>query len=115
MKIDGCHITINKGDTGVIRFIFEHKKHLIPLGDRRFRLIIKKNKEDADGSAIFDNTKGPANANDAYIAWALDSGVTNNEAGSYFWGLRVVTSGFVSTLQEGIFTIEQGTYHGANE
>ncbi len=114
MKIDGSHITINKGDTGVIRFIFEHKKHLIPLENRQFRLIIKKHKEDADGSAIFDNTKGPANTTDAYIAWALNDSVTNNEAGSYFWGLRVVTSGFVSTLQEGIFTIEQGTYHGVN-
>lgn len=114
MKIDGSHITINKGDTGIIRFVFSHKKHLIPLGNRQFRLIIKQHKEDADGSAIFDLTKYPANQEDAYIAYALDANVTNNKAGSYFWGLRVVMPGFVSTLKEGIFTIEQGTYNGVN-
>lgn len=114
MKIDGSHITISKGDTGVVRFVFSHKKHPIALETRQFRLIIKKHKEDADGSAIFDITKYPANQDDAYIAYALDENTTNNAAGSYFWGLRVITPGFVSTLKEGIFTIEQGTYNGVN-
>lgn len=114
MKIDGCHITISKGDTGVIRFIFSHKKHNIPLGTRQFRLIIKKHKEDSDASAIFDHSKQAANQTDTYIAYAISSDITNNEPGSYFWGLRVIGEGFVSTLQEGIFTIEQGTYYGAN-
>ena len=115
MKIDGCHITIDKGDTGVIRFLFSHKKHKIPLGTRNFRLIIKKHKEDSDGSAIYDKTTQAFTTEDYFLAFSIDDTVTSNEAGSYFWGLRVVTSGYTSTLKEGIFTINQGTFYGANQ
>ena len=114
MKIDGCHISINKGDTGVIRFIFSHKKHNVPVGTRNFRLIIKKHKEDSDSSAIMDVTKQGENADDTYICYSISSDITNNEAGNYFWGLRVSSTGFVSTLQEGIFTIDRGTFYGVN-
>ena len=114
MKIDGCHISINKGDTGVIRFTFSHKKQKVEVGQRYFRLIIKKHKEDTDGSAIFDETKQGAEITDNYIAFALPADVTNNEAGSYFWGLRAIGEGFINTLKEGIFTIDRGTYYGAN-
>ena len=114
MKIDGCHISINKGDTGVIRFVFSHKKQNVPVEQRNFRLIIKKHKEDTDSSAIMDVTKQGANATDSYIAFSLTEDITNNETGSYFWGLRVIGDGFVSTIKEGIFTIDRGTYYGAN-
>lgn len=114
MKIDGCHISINKGDTGVIRFIFSHKKHKIEVGQRNFRLIIKKHKEDSDSSAIFDVSKQGNNLTDSYISFALTESVTNNDTGSYFWGLRVFTDGYTNTINEGIFTIERGTYYGVN-
>ena len=114
MKIDGCHISINKGDTGVIRFTFSHKKQNVEVGTRNFRLIIKKHKEDSDSSAIMDVTKQGANTTDNYIAYEISANVTNNEAGSYFWGLRVFTEGYVNTIKEGIFTIDRGTYYGAN-
>lgn len=114
MTIDGCHISIDKGDTGVIRFIFSHKKQKLEVGQRRFRLIIKKHKEDADGSAIFDVTKQGANTTDTYVAFAIPESITNNQAGSYFWGLRVLSDGYVNTINEGVFTIKQGTYYGAN-
>lgn len=114
MTIDGCHISIDKGDSGVIGFVFSHKKQAIPLGTRNFRLIIKKHKEDSDGSAILDTTRQPANQDDSYIAFEIPSSVSNNEAGSYFYGLRVFTEGYVNTIQEGVFTIKQGTFQGAN-
>lgn len=114
MTIDGCHISINKGDNGTIRFIFSHKKHNIPVGQRYFRLIIKKHKEDVDGSAIMDVTKQGANVEDSYIMFYLPTSVTNNDVGSYFWGLRVIGDNYTNTIQEGIFTIDRGTYYGAN-
>jgi hypothetical protein len=114
IKIDGSHITIAKGDTGVIRFIFTHKKQNVELGSRTFRLIIKKHKEDSDGSAIYDSSKIPANLTDNFILFPIDSATTDNEAGSYFWGLRVLAENYTNTIKEGIFTIEQGTYKGAN-
>lgn len=114
MTIDGCHISINKGDTGVIRFTFSHKKQKVEVGQRYFRLIIKKHKEDADASAIFDESKQGANITDNFIAYAISSNTTDNEPGSYFWGLRVFGEGFVNTIKEGIFTIDRGTYYGAN-
>ena len=115
MKIDGCHITISRGDTGVIRFIFSHKKHNVEVGDKSFRLIIKRNKEDSDSTAIFDMSKTGAHTTDNYIAFAINDAITSNEPGSYFWGLRVFSSGYVNTIKEGIFTIEQGSFQGANE
>ena len=114
MKIDGCHISINKGDTGIIRFTFSHKKQKIEVGQRHFRLIIKKHKEDSDSSAIFDVSKQGDNITDNYVAYAISADVTNNEAGSYFWGLRVIGDSYVNTIKEGIFTIDRGTYYGVN-
>lgn len=114
MTVDGCHISIDKGDSGVVGFAFENKKKPIALGTRNFRLIIKKHKEDSDGSAIFDVTNTPAQLNDSYIAFSISADITNNEAGSYFWGLRVFTEGYVNTVKEGIFTIKQGAFQGAN-
>ena len=114
MKIDGCHISINKGDTGVIRFIFSYKKQREEVGQRYFRLIIKKNKEESDGSAIFDVSKQGASVTDNYIAFAIPADVTDNEVGNYFWGLRVFGDGYVNTIKEGVFTIDRGTYYGAN-
>lgn len=114
MKIDGCQININKGDTGVIRFIFSHKKHPVPVGTHNFRLIIKKNKELSDDSAIMDVTKMGNETTDSFISFEIPSDVTDNDAGSYFWGLRVISGNFVSTIKEGIFTIDRGTYYGAN-
>lgn len=114
MTIDGSHITIDKGDNGVIGFVFSHKKHAIPLGVRNFRLIIKKHKEDTDGSAILDVTKTAAHIEDNYIAFSVSSIVSDNEPGSYFYGLRVFTDGYVNTIHEGLFTIRQGTYKGVN-
>lgn len=114
MKIDGSHISINKGDTGVIRFVFSHKKQNVEVGSRYFRFIIKKNKEDSDSSAIMDVSKQGSATTDNYIAFAISSDISNNEAGSYFWGLRVFSSGYVDTLKEGLFTIDRGTFYGAN-
>lgn len=114
MTIDGCHISIDKGDTGVVGFYFENKKKPIELGTRNFRLIIKKHKEDSDGSAIYDVTTTAANTDDSYIAFSISTDVTTNDSGSYFWGLRVFAPGYVNTVQEGVFTIKQGTFQGAN-
>lgn len=114
MNIDGKHITINKGDNGIIRFVFSHKRKKIGVGQRNFRFIIKKNKEDYDTSAIFDETKQGGNIDDNFICFNLSSTVTNNQTGSYFWALRVIDSGHVETIQEGMFTIDRGTYYGEN-
>ena len=114
MTIDGCHITIDRGDTGVVRFIFSHKKQKLEVGTRHFRLIIKKHKEDADSSSIFDVTKQGIYPTDSYIAFSIPADITNSQAGSYFYGLSVLSDGYVNTISEGVFTIKQGTYYGVN-
>ena len=114
ITIDGSVISIDKGDSGFIRFIFSDKRHNVDLSDKQFRLIIKQHKEDSDSSAILDTTNNVANIDDSFILFPIAATVSDNAPGTYFWALRMLDTGSVNTLKEGVFLITQGTYYGIN-
>ena len=113
MQIDGAKITIDKGDTDNLVFRFYNKRAPVDLTGKTFRFIIKTAKEALDNTAIMDDTYQAPEADKNYITIPINTTVTDNPATSYFWGLRMITDGQVTTLKEGIFIIRQGTFYGA--
>lgn len=110
MTIEGNNISINRGDTGVIRFVFSKNRIPTPVENRQFRLIIKKNKEDVDSTAIYNTQVTGVSTDVNYVVFTLSDVITKNASGSYYWALRMSGTGEIKTIKEGTITVKQSAF-----
>ena len=109
MELKGNNITITKGDSGFITLNFKEKCKPYDLEGAVVRFIIKKNKEDADSTAILDVSLNQQEG-DSFVLVEIPESVTNREPETFIYGVRLIKGTAVHTVLEGNFTIEQGPF-----
>ena len=78
MELKGNNITVVKGDSGFITLNFKEKCKPYDLEGAVVRFIIKKNKEDADSTAILDVSLNPQEG-DSFVLVEIPESVTNRD------------------------------------
>lgn len=109
MELKGNNITVVKGDSGFITLNFKEKCKPYDLEGAVVRFIIKKNKEDADSTAILDVSLNPQEG-DSFVLVEITESVTNREPEVFIYGVRLIKGTAVHTVLEGNFEIEQGPF-----
>ena len=109
MELKGNNITVVKGDSGFITLNFKEKCKPYDLEGAVVRFIIKKNKEDADSTAILDVSLNPQ-VGDSFVLVEIPESVTNREPEVFIYGVRLIKGTAVHTVLEGNFEIEQGPF-----
>lgn len=109
MELKGNNITVVKGDSGFITLNFKEKCKPYDLEGAVVRFIIKKNKEDADSTAILDVSLNPKEG-DSFVLVEIPERVTNREPEVFIYGVRLIKGTAVHTVLEGNFEIEQGPF-----
>lgn len=109
MELKGNNITVVKGDSGFITLNFKEKCKPYDLEGAVVRFIIKKNKEDADSTAILDVSLNPQEG-DSFVLVEIPESVTNREPEVFIYGVRLTKGTAVHTVLEGNFEIEQGPF-----
>lgn len=110
MELKGNNITVTKGDSGFITLNFKEKCKPYELDGYTVRFIIKKNKEDADSTAILDVSLNPQAVGDSFVSVEIPQTVTNREPEVFIYGVRLTKGTAVHTVLEGNFEIEQGPF-----
>lgn len=109
MELKGNNIAVIKGDSGFITLNFKEKCKPYDLEGAVVRFIIKKNKEDADSTAILDVSLNPQEG-DSFVLVEIPESVTNREPEVFIYGVRLTKGTAVHTVLEGNFEIEQGPF-----
>lgn len=105
ITLQGNHISITKGDTGLITFDFSQKCKPFNLNGWTVRFIVKQ-KGSPDSAAIIDSSS-TVSTDKTSVAVAIPA---QSIVGDFDFAIRITKDGAVQTVYEGIFSIVQGVF-----